>query len=158
MSLEKILNKIFRRRDITRKGELYLRRYYLTPRSWPIKVFLHVIYKPDDDEFPHDHPWPFFGLVLSGGYFEAIYKKLAGGKVEFSEYKHRYLGTVAYRGMDAVHQIDALHNEKKCWTLIITGKPKRIWGFFTDKGRVEWNVYQNKPNAKIFAEDDPGRD
>ena len=72
--IEPLLRLVFRYRDIEKKGMgLYLRRFYLTPRTrpswWPdswkwYRFFLHHIVRSDDDRDPHDHPWDFTSLIL----------------------------------------------------------------------------------------------
>lgn len=140
MTLEKILDKVFRKREVFHNGELYLKRYYLLPRSWPIKLFLHVIYKPDDDRWPHDHPWSWVGLILKGAYSEALYS--LGG--QFEKYVVRTPGSIAYRSKKDVHQIEALLSDK-VWTLVCTGPATQIWGFVKNGMKTDWHVYQNKP-------------
>jgi hypothetical protein len=71
--VHKVLNALFRRRDIVIEGELYLRRWYITPRSWPKRVFLHCILRPDEERDLHDHPWNFRTIVLKNGYDEVYY-------------------------------------------------------------------------------------
>src|SRR5262245_27320122 len=73
---EQLMMKVFRYRDITklvdvagvfhvgpnggpepaRVKSLYLRRFYLTPRFLPVRIFLHHIARSDDDRDRHDHP------------------------------------------------------------------------------------------------------
>ena len=52
----------------------YLLRYYLLIRNrvnFPFNVFIHKFMKGDEDDI-HDHPWGFFHIILSGGYWEYI--------------------------------------------------------------------------------------
>ena len=58
-----------------RNQEPYIMRYYLVFKNrnlFPFNVFIHKILKSDDDKDLHDHPWDFFHLILSGGYWEEI--------------------------------------------------------------------------------------
>ena len=50
-------------------------------------IYLHRIHTPDVDEFPHDHPWWFASLVLSGAYVECVYSDplLILGIAKFAE-------------------------------------------------------------------------
>jgi len=58
-----------------RKGEEdYLIRHYMLLQdreNFPFNVFLHKFMKGDEEDI-HDHPWGFFHLILSGGYYEHI--------------------------------------------------------------------------------------
>ena len=151
MNITKILNKVFRRRDVFHGDELYLQRWYLTPRKWPVKVFLHAIYKPDDDRDPHDHPFPFLGVILSGSYSEALYDTSGN----FKEYACRTPGSWAYRNLKDIHKIETLYSDK-VWTLIIAGPSKQVWGFHTKNGKIPWKEYQGKPaTTETPAEDEP---
>ena len=50
----------------------YLERYYLFLRDrkrFPFNIFVHKFLKGDPDHL-HDHPWPYFTLILRGGYWE----------------------------------------------------------------------------------------
>ncbi len=57
---------------------VYLRRFYLFRSKWFGMnfgdVYLHHIVRSDDDPDPHDHPWGFTGLILSGGYMDQSWK------------------------------------------------------------------------------------
>jgi len=69
-------------------NEPYLERYYIffKERTWfPFNVFLHKFLKSDPDDV-HDHPWGYFTLILSGGYYEWIPKINTLGE-KFGEYR-----------------------------------------------------------------------
>ena len=56
------------------KNTPYLIRHYLliqNRKTFPFNVFIHKIMKGDDDDI-HDHPWGFFHIILSGGYWEYV--------------------------------------------------------------------------------------
>lgn len=133
--LYKLLNAIFRHMDIYKKNELYLRRYYLTPRKWRYRLFLHFINKPDDDRVEHDHPWWFVTAILSGGYYESI---LQNDKKTTKDVPH-LAGTVLYRGSGHIHKI--LYVLPKTWTLVLAGPKKRTWGFWEEKKFIPWTEY-----------------
>jgi hypothetical protein len=89
-----VMNAFVQRLDIVKKGDLYLRRWYLTPRfNWSdetlmfvesrgwdrlltlmrSRYFLHWIVRSDDDRDPHDHPWSFKSRILDGEYVERVW-------------------------------------------------------------------------------------
>ena len=75
-TLEALLMSDLDHYDIARddeNGGLYLRRYYLTPRHWKRKIFLHHILRSDTDASPHDHQWTFWSFILFGRYVEHVY-------------------------------------------------------------------------------------
>jgi hypothetical protein len=53
-------------------GEPYLERYYVfleRQNRFPFNIFVHKFLKSDPDDV-HDHPWPYFTIILKGGYWE----------------------------------------------------------------------------------------
>ncbi len=139
-------------RDIQVDGDLYLRRYYLTPRTWRWKLFLHHILRPDAARDPHDHPWNFWTLGLRGGYVEIVYDDLTGRqpsryldgqdprawraefqrgrKLKFRKAEHRH----------RIHTVDP-----NTWTLVLATRARRHWGFWPmPKTFVRWDVYLNE--------------
>src|SRR4051794_15603879 len=46
----------------------YMRRWVLNFYWFSIR--LHHWYSSDDQRYPHDHPWWFVSMVLSGGYMD----------------------------------------------------------------------------------------
>lgn len=106
---------LLRRFDIAdeKTGEVYLRRWYVVATPW-FSVLLHKICTPDKDRDLHDHPWSFWSLVLWGGYEEV-------------------LGERAHR----IYMLD----RSPTWTLVLTGRRRREWGFHTAAGWVDWRTY-----------------
>jgi len=63
-------------RLITDRGdkEPYLLRHYIFLKDrnkFPFNIFLHRFEKGDEADL-HDHPWGFFHVILSGGYWEHV--------------------------------------------------------------------------------------
>jgi len=114
-----------------------------------VGVYLHHILRSDDDVIPHDHPWPFFHLILKGGYYEE-YPPLPLWHVVTHK---RIPASVHFRGPGywAFHRAKYLHrvsmevdrdgNELPSWSLVITGPRTREWGFLTPTGWVQWKTY-----------------
>ena len=138
--IERLLRKIFNYRDIVIDNELYLTRFFLTPRTWHLKLFLHVIYKPDSDRSLHDHPWSFWNMILKGGYIEDEGNGKFTYRLPFSVKKKEY---------DKFHSVFFLFS--KTWTLVLAGKAIQVWGFQTDKGKISWRDYLNK--SEQYPED-----
>lgn len=152
--LNAVFTKVFKYRDIVKhvegKDELYLRRFFIfRTRMFPnFRIFLHFINRSDDDRHLHDHPWDFTSLILAGGYDEELpppqwlledMKKYADWKV------HRYLevrepGDILRNKAEHTHRVQ-LRDGKPAWTLVQAGKARRIWGFHTESGWVDWRKY-----------------
>ncbi|QXN74972.1 hypothetical protein SEA_POSH_64 [Gordonia phage Posh] len=112
----------------------YLRRWYLIPRNPLINVYLHQFLRSDDDRALHDHPWWFVSLILRGEYEE-----ITGRYSEHAELRRR--GSIAFRPAKWRHRVQLTRRpvpgrsiiewpELPCWTLIITGRRTRSWGFW----------------------------
>jgi hypothetical protein len=128
-----LLEKLGRKRVIMDRlsNEPYLTRYYLflKERKWfPFNIFLHNFHKGDPDDL-HDHPWPYFTIILKGGYWEHL---------ETGERKWRSPGQGRIAGSRSLHRIE-LEPGVDCWTLFIPGPQLREWGFI-DKG--EWKQHE----------------
>lgn len=143
--IEQFLLKRLERFDITKNGSLYLRRFYLHPRSkrghepenkeaWKqrFSIKLHKICLSDDDRWPHDHPWWFISVILKGGYLE----ETPGGSRVFGR------GAVIFHHATDLHKLTV---PRHTWTLVITGRRTRTWGFQTPDGWVPWHDYLNHP-------------
>jgi hypothetical protein len=81
-------------------------------------VRLHHWLAPDDGRAFHDHPWWFLTLVLRGGYSDM---NPGGGE-------HLKAGSVRYR--PALHRHTVVPDAGGAWTVLITGRPVRDWGFW----------------------------
>lgn len=111
----------------------YLLRWYVIPRNPVLNVYLHKFLRSDDDRALHDHPWWFLSLILKGGYTEVTEDArtprsgILGG---------RYRGwdrQFAFRPATFRHRVELWPEQVgvlPCWTLIVTGRVVRKWGFW----------------------------
>lgn len=121
-------------------GELYLRRWRIVQTPW-FAVYLHKIATPDKDRDLHDHPWPFVSLVLRGGYDELLWT----GREDAHEHRGPHMErrgwlSIGFRRATDAHRIVRLHHAPT-WTLVFTGRRRRSWGFYTERGFVDWREY-----------------
>ena len=121
-----LLNKLGRRRVILDRVENkpYLERYYLflkNRKKSPFNIFLHKFLQSDPDEL-HDHPWPYFSLILKGGYWEI------NPKGRF----WRSPGHFRVYNPNSLHRIELKPNIP-AWTLFIPGPKRREWGFIVNE-------------------------
>jgi len=79
---------------------------------------LHHWLGPDDDRAFHDHPWWFITLVLRGSYSD----------VNPRGYDLLYAGSVRFRR--AEHRHTVIPGKNGAWTLLVTGRRVRDWGFW----------------------------
>lgn len=99
----------------------YVIRWKIETRSWSVR--LHHWLGPDDDRAFHDHPWWFWTLVLRGGYTDAS----PAGR------EHLRAGNVRFR--PALHRHTVYPDAGGAWTVIVTGRKGRPWGFWTQAGK-----------------------
>lgn len=99
------------------EGNPYLRRWVLSTRFGSIR--LHKWTCGDDDRNFHDHPWWFITFVLAGSYRDV--------SPDGEDILHR--GSIRFR---RAHHRHTIYTDGAT-TLLITGPPKRIWGFWIKK-------------------------
>ncbi|OBK22527.1 hypothetical protein [Mycobacterium asiaticum] len=116
----------------------YLLRWYVIPRNRFINVYLHKFMRDDADTL-HDHPWWFVSLILRGGYIEHTEspdrKMVLRCRTSIFDVRSPWWRRcIAFRPATWRHQVVLPHTPDggrvPCWTLIITGRNTRTWGFW----------------------------
>ena len=142
--LLKLLERMGRKRIVYDRveNEPYLERYYLFLKErdrFPFNVFLHKFLKSDPDDV-HDHPWPYFTVILRGGYYEWIPQFDSAGR-KFGEIGHwRGPGHFRISSATSYHRIE-LDPDVTAWTLFCPGPKQRDWGFLVRNKWVQWQQY-----------------
>lgn len=130
------------------RNDPYMRRWWWLPRNNWFNIYVHHMRHDDDDRAPHDHPWWSLSLCLRGVIKE--HQMVSPGYIPGSTRRWKInmirKGDWKWRGTNYVHRL-ALP-EGDAWTLFITGRKVRTWGFWCPKGFVPWNKFVNP--------DDPG--
>lgn len=96
----------------------YAYRWVLILFGYSIRV--HHFMRSDDKRFYHDHAWWFLTFVLKGTYTDVS----ASGRDLLKRFSFRY------RPAHHAHYVDVPLGG--CWTVLVTGKPARKWGFWVD--------------------------
>lgn len=92
-------------------------RYNLLKTKW-FNLYLHQLDAPEWHPIGcHDHPWWFVTVLLWNGYDEKI-----GDTVT-----RRQSGDILYRS--ATHSHDVVTPYGRSWSLVLTGRKSRDWGF-----------------------------
>lgn len=136
---------ITKKDPVTGEVQDYLRRWYLFRCKW-FSIRLHHIVLPDQDRWPHDHPWNFLAIVLLGGYRELWDRNTAPRPSHPS--RSRMVRRLSYHRGEDVHRITRFlpgryFTCQGAWTLFITGRERRHWGFQTPDGWVPWEEYED---------------
>lgn len=104
----------------------------------------------------HDHPWPFITFVLRGSYDDMVacpwhhspqgacepayeWAKGCGGSGLIVGERMR-AGMVRRRAAEHIHRTRT--HERGAWTLVITGKKVREWGFWRDRKWWPFKLYE----------------
>jgi hypothetical protein len=119
----------------------YLRRWMLFPRGrWP-NIYLHHTLHDDDDRALHDHPYWNVSVILRGGYVECYYDEapLHGASSPIMKSKFRRPGDVIMRRATDPHRLSLPDKSKGAWSLFITGRRRREFGYWcVDTGTARW--------------------
>ena len=111
--------------------DTYLIRHYLLIKdrgNFPFNVFLHKFMKGDEEDI-HDHPWGFFHIVLSGGYYEHVTVNPDGCSLDQGLKKvWRGAGHWNFASSFYKHRIEL--GESKPWTLFVPFRRCREWSFW----------------------------
>ena len=110
-------------------GEAYLRRWWVIPRNKRFNIYLHNMLADDDDRALHDHPWRSMSVCLKGRLREHR-KDLPPREIG--------AGRVVFRGAEFAHRLDVI---RPAWTLFITGRSVRSWGFHCPNGWRHWRDF-----------------
>jgi len=105
----------------------YIKRWVFD--FWFFTIRLHHWFYSDDLRNPHDHAWWFITIVLKGGYTDVSPDGddvLSAGSVRFRR---------------STHQHSVKVNENGCWSILITGREKREWGFWVNGKFRKRNKY-----------------
>lgn len=120
----------------------YLTRYTLLGKrfegTWG--VYLHHFHRSDQDD-PHNHPWNFVSVILSGGYWEktpASGQPLGSGRLQRRWYGP---GRILRRPATWVHAVEVPGGSTPVVTLIFRGPKRQSWGFFCKHGYRPWRDY-----------------
>jgi hypothetical protein len=122
--------------DIGIDGDPYLDRLRLVRTPW-FGIFLHHIHRPDKDCDPHDHPWSFASLVLTGWYRELVWPD----KRHRDQYTERQRNRWSLRWLSRRQAHIIIDIGAPLWTLVFVGPRRADWGFWTPGGFVGWRQY-----------------
>jgi hypothetical protein len=129
---------------LIQRGQPYLWRLRIFSTPW-CSLWLHRIYGPDTDLDPHDHPRPFIKAQLTGGYIEVLYRDPAGDLGSWETRIHRR-GSVHIMRRGWAHKI--IHTHGTVRTLLLTGRQRGSWSFWTPSGPVDQETYLAREEAR----------
>jgi len=139
--MKNLFKGLFLTREVrSRSGELHFQRWRLLNVGL-FSIYIHRIFKADEDKHEHSHPWPFFGKILKGGYIEE-----RNGRGEL-----RTPGDWFYVSTDQFHKITRLF--RTTTTLVLAGPRVAEWGYSVDNSMVPNAEYRELKNAGVFSDE-----
>ena len=135
---------LWSRRVFGMPGDPYLARRRIIQTPW-FGIFVHQIYREDQDRDPHDHPFAFLSLILWRGYTERYWPDKRNLAV--SSTRARRWGSLRFIPRRGTHIITRVHCRvpgKPVWTVVFVGRDYDQWGFWTPEGYVPYQVYLNR--------------
>lgn len=113
-------------------GKKYLGRWILYIAGRTLR--LHKFYRGDDARAPHDHPWPFWTSPLTDSYEEIVDR---GGVL-----MHERVKGWRWNARPSAYRHIVLDPVKPFYTIVVTGRKDRGWGFWpSDKQFVPWREW-----------------
>lgn len=120
-----------------------------------VNVYLHRFMRSDDDRALHDHPWANISLLLEGSYMEHVFQEKPKGVTNGHEYNvpETWIkmhtaggwGGLSMRSAETAHRIELFKDkqgkEQPVWSLFITGRKERSWGFWCPKSWRHWENF-----------------
>jgi hypothetical protein len=126
----------------SKEGELHFRRYSIFSLPF-FSIYIHKIYKADEDKHHHNHPWDIFTIVLKGSYEE----KLLGEPHKIvHKLTTRTPGHFAWRPRNRYHKINQIFSTVT--TLAFVFGNKTPWGYWVGEknlhiDQVEYRKLKN---------------
>lgn len=117
------------------EADPYLKRWFIVPRNPWFNIYLHHFHRSDDDRANHDHPWRNMSILLHGSYFE----HLGDGSVVLRDPTWKFWRWPR-RNATWQHRVELIDG-RKVWTLFITGRKVRVWGFYCQRGWIPWTEF-----------------
>jgi hypothetical protein len=121
-------------------------RWWVIPRNGLFNIYLHNTVANDEDRALHDHPWWNMSVVLRGGYWEVIpfTSGIRGSVSADLPYTQRRVwrgpGSIVIRPPTGAHRLE-VGPKGSSWSLFITLRRVRTWGFLCPNGWVDWQTF-----------------
>lgn len=133
--------EIGKRIDITDcEKRPYLTRWHLIRVGEWFALMLHKFHRSDEDRELHDHPWNFYTLILTKGYWEhsEFQYGITNATLRHRVWYPRF--SVLYRRAEWRHRVEI--KEAPVWTLVLRLGRRREWGFWNNAGKfTPWKLW-----------------
>lgn len=126
---------------VSQAGVLHFQRFAIFQSKY-FSIYLHKIYKADEDEHCHNHPWKISTFILKGAYIEEIHK--VGENLLL--YRKRF--NFATRERQKFHKIKKLLSPMVTTLAFVIGK-REEWGYMVDGRYIDNVTYRKIKNKEI---------
>lgn len=128
--------RLLRGYDTGTEGDPYLDRLRIIQTPF-FGIYLHRIHRADSEDWGHDHPWPFFGIILDGEYTEEIWPdKFDSGPSYIRDRKRFSLGWLPVKSAHRITEVRGV-----LWSLVFVGPRVNDWGFYPDGRYTPWRKF-----------------
>lgn len=146
----KINMKLLVKEIKSKAGELHFRRWRLLQLPF-FAIYIHGIYKSDEDLHPHSHPWSFISFILKGAYTEQVW--FHGDWLHWRLTRKAYDKIYVYRRKFSIvgHTTQSYHKIKidhgPIYSLVLTFGFKKNWRYLVDDFGIEQKYYRKLKNS-----------
>lgn len=117
-------------------GEPFISRRQVVQTPW-FSLLVSRIHGHDEGRDPHDHSRWFVSFKARGGYDEIVFLDPADlSRIRVR--RHRRWSVHVMRP-EYAHLITAVR--QPLWTVVIAGRHRGTWSFWTPDGKVDWREY-----------------
>ena len=127
---------------------LYLRRWRLLGLPGSRRVYLHQFVAPDWFRHLHDHPKWFLSIGLWGSYVEEV--PFTPRSRRLTTWRFFTAPWIRWFPATHIHRISEI-GPRGCWTLVVTGRETRAWGFYVDGEWIPWERYERLQTERRAA-------
>ncbi len=114
----------------SKDGDLHFRRFAIFETSY-FSLYIHEIYRADEDIYLHSHPWNFVSVILKGGYCEQ------NEKTFMPEFVSKKRWTITKMNRERFHKIYHVDNGFTTVSLCFTYGKKKPWFYSVDDEKIE---------------------
>ncbi len=120
------------------ENTVFMNRWWIVRRAkakrFRFNIYLHQFIRSDEDRALHDHPWWSVSFLIKGNATELFYTKNKNITV-------RKIPRFWPVFREATHTHRIVIGNKPVWTLFITGRKTRDWGFHCPQGWRRWKDF-----------------
>lgn len=120
----------------SKSGEIHFRRWKIISLPW-FSVYIHGIYRADEDLHLHNHPWKIWTIILWGGYVEQLYNVGISNSPRI-----RKPGHVAYAKIKDFHKIKEMIKSPTYTLAIVGSRVDNDWGYMVDGKFIDHKTYR----------------